>query len=76
MVSSNEPPIMNFQNRALPATNLMKLQIGYDDTFRNSFASTAETETYLDAMVVHLKAHFCLASLGTKVDVVVRDIKI
>ena len=44
-------------------------QIGYDDTFKNSFAGDNEINTYLNGMVVHVQAHFCLDSLGTKVKV-------
>lgn len=53
----------------IPTTNLMKLKIGYDDTFKNSFSSDSEVDPYLNAMVAHVQAHFCLASLGTKIKV-------
>ena len=51
----------------MPASQLMEIKIGYDDNFAESFDSAAEIETYLNSMVVHVQAHFCLDSLGTKI---------
>ena len=67
------PSQERFADRALPSTNLLKIKIGYDDSFLADFGnSVSATETYLDAMVAHVQAHFCLDSLGTKVKVQVR----
>ena len=53
----------------LPAKLLLKLKFGYEDSFRNSFGSIDETESYLESIVPHLQAHFCLESLGSKVQI-------
>ena len=51
----------------MPAAQLLKIKIGYEDSFANSFDSPADIDTYLNSMVVHLQAHMCLDSLGTKI---------
>ena len=49
------------------------LQIGYEDTFYNSFnGGTSEIDSYIAAMMTHLQAFFCLDSLGTKIQVEVK----
>ena len=55
------------ENVALPQTQLLKLKVGYDDSFLGSFASKADMETYLNAMLTHVQAHYCLEALGSKV---------
>lgn len=60
----DEPPIFMPSTRALPANGLMKVKLGYDDSFRNDFSSVSDAETYLEAMMTHVQAHFCLDSLG------------
>ena len=46
------------------------MQIGYEDTFYNSFGgSTSEIDNYIASMMTHIQAFFCLDSLGTKIQV-------
>ena len=56
----------------MPGFQKLKVKVGYEDSFRNSFASAADVDTYLNAMMTHVQAHYCLDSLGTKVAVEVR----
>ena len=56
----------------MPGFQKMKVKVGYEDSFRNSFSNAADVDTYLNAMMTHVQAHFCLNSLGTKVAVEVR----
>lgn len=69
--AEGEVPIMmpdhgRITNRALPSTNKLTIKIGYDDSFN---ADTSDPAAYLNAMVTHVQAHFCLDSLGSKVQV-------
>ncbi len=57
------------ENVALPQTQLLKLKVGYDDSFLGSFASKADMETYLNAMLTHVQGKFCYPSLGSKVQI-------
>ena len=45
-------------------------QFGYEDTFYNSFGGdTSSVDSYIDQIVTHLQAFYCLDSLGTKVEI-------
>ena len=49
-------------------------QIGYDDTWHNSFGGdTSASTTYINSMITHMQAWMCLDSLGTKIDLEVSD---
>ena len=60
------------QCTSLPETNLMRVKVGYDDTFRNSENDAA---AYLDAMFTHVQTFFCDPSLGSKIQIEVRLIE-
>ena len=61
------------QCTSLPETNLMRVKVGYDDTFRNSESAPA---AYLDAMFTHVQTFFCDPSLGSKIQIEVRTLLI
>ena len=61
------------QCTSLPETNLMRVKVGYDDTFRNSENDAA---AYLDAMFTHVQTFFCDPSLGSKIQIEVRPLLI
>ena len=60
-----------FQAKILTSAKIhFSIQIGYDDTWYNEFSGdTSAIDTYLNGMVTHIQAHYCLASLGTKIQV-------
>merc|ERR1719433_1441998 len=56
--------------KALPDKMSMKIKFGYEDTFYNSFGGdTSSVDSYIDQIVTHLQAFYCLDSLGTKVEI-------
>ena len=54
--------------KSMPSTNQLKMYVGYDDTFLNSFDSKEEADGYISDLFTHSQAYFCLESLGTKID--------
>ena len=58
----------------LPPTNLMKVKVGYDDTFRADTGSATAVNNYLDAMFTHVQTFFCDPSLGSKIQIEVRSL--
>ena len=61
------------QCTSLPETNLMRVKVGYDDTFN---ANTPDAADYLDAMFTHVQTFFCDPSLGSKIQIEVRTLLI
>ena len=55
------------QCTSLPETNLMRIKVGYDDTFNADFGSASAVNEYLDSMFTHVQTFFCDPSLGSKV---------
>jgi len=54
---------------SMPDKQSMKIKIGYDDTWHNSFGGdTSASTTYINSMITHMQAWMCLDSLGTKID--------
>ena len=48
----------------------IKIQIGYDDSWKNSFgSSTSQSTSYINSMLTHIQAYFCHESLGTKIKI-------
>ena len=59
------------QCTSLPETNLMRVKVGYDDTFN---ADTTDAAAYLDAMFTHVQTFYCDPSLGSKIQIEVRSL--
>ena len=57
------------QCTALPATNLLTVKVGYDDTFNADLGSAAAAATYLDSVFTHVQTFYCHASLGSKIQI-------
>ena len=57
------------QCTSLPATNLMTVKVGYDDTFNADLGSAAAAATYLDSMFTHVQTFFCHSTLGSKIQI-------
>ena len=57
------------QCTALPETNLMRIKVGYDDTFNTDLGSASAAEAYLDSMFTHVQTFFCHPSLGSKIQI-------
>ena len=62
---------MSVQNisQRLPANGVMEVKFGYEDTFRYSFGSEQEANSFVDQLMPHMQAYYCLPSLGTQVKV-------
>ena len=57
------------QCTALPATNLLKIKVGYDDSFNTDLGSASAAATYLDSVFTHVQTFYCHASLGSKIQI-------
>ena len=56
------------QCSSLPATNLMRIKVGYDNTFySDTGSSTTSADSYLDSMFTHVQTYFCHSTLGSKI---------
>ena len=55
------------QCSSLPATNLMRVKVGYDNTFLSDSGSSTAAASYLDSMFTHVQTYFCHSSLGSKI---------
>ena len=55
--------------QSLPATNLMRIKVGYDDSFFADLGSAFAAEAYLESMFTHVQTFFCHPSLGTKIQI-------
>merc|ERR1712223_1771550 len=54
------------QCKSIPDKNLMKIKIGFEDSWIGSFGGSApSSSTYINYMVTHLQALFGLDSFGT-----------
>ena len=62
------------QCTSLPETNLMRIKVGYDDTFNADFGSVTAINEYLDSMFTHVQTFFCDPSLGSKVQLEVSSL--
>merc|ERR1712062_539217 len=53
---------------SIPSYNELTMQIGYDDSFKNSFQSQGAANIYISQLLTHSQAYFCdKDSLGTKI---------
>ena len=57
------------QCTALPETNLLRIKVGYDDTFNADLGSASAAATYLDSVFTHVQTFYCHASLGSKIQI-------
>ena len=53
----------------LPETNLMKVKVGYDDSFNNDLGSASAAAAYLDSVFTHVQTFYCHATLGSKIQI-------
>ena len=53
---------------SIPPSNELTIQIGYDDSFKNSFQSQEALNTYVHQLLTHSQAYYCMESLGTKIE--------
>ena len=53
----------------LPETNLLKVKVGYDDTFNADLGSASAAAAYLDSVFTHVQTMYCHATLGSKIQI-------
>ena len=54
---------------SIPPANELTLQLGYDDSFLNSFPSQQAADLYIAQLLTHSQAYYCMEStLGTKIE--------
>merc|ERR1711971_724811 len=55
--------------KAVPATHNLQIRVGYGDNFNGKVGSNAAATTYWQNALVHVQAHYCHSSLGSKIKI-------